>query len=547
MLIPKISFSAIPNEDCLGCHDKYTGFNHGKSHCWQCHSDVTSLPHEERLKKPQCSICHKSSEESYKKSIHFAKKLRCKDCHNTHFINKDRKTCSDCHINVSHKSLPAKERHLKTLNCLACHSKVETGSINIHIDTKNRDILKIKAIDRDENKFLDYIEWDQLLNILKKELKEEAEIKKHYEIKTGDPHEVMKKPVACKTCHGEKSIFKHATITIKGKTTLEIKGDYRIFVHELPSIEDYRHTIHGKKGVTCSDCHKSDKPVTDLTCLTCHKRIYEVYKGTAHAKEGATKCTDCHNPHRIRTYKELTSSERVMICSRCHKDYIDKHKWLPHTVLHFRYLECSSCHSPESKKGMLLSFATKEENGVKILPYHDFEKIFGKDIALLDLIDTNRDKTISLDEFTSFVNALKKKYPKEIVINTSIVVTDVHHNYSEKDLKSKVCNECHLLDAPFYKYILLSLPQKDGISFLPIKGTVLSAFPTSLFIDLCILGEIKIKHEDVKAFLKADLKDKPKVLKELGFKLIDFIGLTVLFFILICVFVHMLIRILVKR
>lgn len=543
----QICIAAIPNDDCLGCHDKYTGFNHKKAQCWQCHNDITSIPHEERLKSPRCINCHKETEEIYKKSIHSAKKLNCKDCHNTHFLNKDRKTCLNCHANVSHRGLPAREKHLKALNCLACHSKVRAGNINISIDTKNRNILKIKAIDRDENRFIDYIEWGQLLNVLNKELKEEAEIKKEYNVITDDAHGVMKRPVPCMTCHGDKGIFRDARITIKGKKTSEIKGDYRIFIHELPSIEDYKHTIHGKKGVVCSDCHKSDKQVTDRTCLICHKNIYEVYKGTTHAKEGATKCTDCHNPHKIRTYKELTNSERVMICARCHKDYIDTHKWLPHTILHFKYLECSSCHSPESKKGMLLSFAVKEESGIKALSYLDFENVFGKNVVLLDLIDTNRDKAISLEEFTAFVNAFKKKYSKEIAINTSIVVTDVHHNYSEKNLKSKVCNECHLLDAPFYKYILLSIPQKDRISFFHIKGTVLSAFPTSLFIDLCILGETKIKHEDVKVFLKADFKDKSKVLKEMGFKLIDFIGLTILLFIFACVFVHILIRVIAKR
>jgi len=542
-----LCYSAIPDDDCLGCHEKFTGFNHGKANCNRCHNDITSLPHDERLKKPVCSTCHKTVEEDCKKGIHNFKKIKCMDCHNTHFLNKDKKTCIQCHNDVTHRKLPAKEKHLKAIDCLGCHGIAETGHINIQIDTGKKDIVKFKEIDRDGNNLIDYIEWDNLLSLINKELKEKAELKKYYEIKTKNPHTVNKRPASCNACHGEDGLFKHARLAVKGKKTMEIKVDPKIFIHELPSIEDYKKTIHGKKGVTCSDCHLSDRPVGDKVCIRCHEDIYNVYKKTVHAKEGATKCTDCHNPHKIKTYKELSTTDRVMVCARCHKDYIEKHKWLPHTVLHFKYLECSSCHSPESKKGMLFNFAEKDEKGTKALFYMDFEKIFGSKTDIAYLIDANSDNIISIDELISFVNNLRRKHDKEVVITSSIVVTEVHHDYSEKNLKSKVCSACHLIDAPFYKYMYIAIPQKDGKLFIPVKGTVLSAIPTSIFIDLCIIGETKINHEDIKAFLSADLKEKPRVLRELGFKLIDFMGITIIFFILAGIFVHILLRITVKK
>ena len=59
--------------------------------------------------------------------------------------------------------------------------------------------------------------------------------------------------------------------------------------------------------------------VTDQVCVNCHQTTYNVYKGTAHAASGVTACTDCHNPHNIKTYKELNARERLNVCSRCHK------------------------------------------------------------------------------------------------------------------------------------------------------------------------------------------------------------------------------------
>jgi len=541
------SYASVPNEDCLGCHEKFSGFNHGKVNCNECHYDITSVPHDEKLKKPLCNTCHWPTEEYYKKSIHSFKKLNCKDCHNTHFLNKDKKNCTHCHPDVAHNTLPAKEKHLNAVDCLACHGKARTGHINIQIDTGKKDVITHKDIDRDNNNLVDFIEWDIFLNTINKELKGKAEIIKNYDIKTDNPHVVNKKPVSCNLCHGENGIFRYARLIVKGKKTFEIGIDPKIFVHELPSIEDYKKTIHGKKGIICSNCHISDKLVSDRICLKCHEDIYDVYKKTAHAKEGATKCTDCHNPHKIKTYKELNASERVMVCARCHKDYIDKHKWLPNTVLHFKYLECSSCHSPESKKGMLFSLAVKGEKDTMVLKYADFEKIFGSKIDMRNIIDSNGDNVISIDELIFFVNSLRKKLDRDIVVKSSIAVTEIHHDYSGKNLKSKVCSECHMRDAPFYNYMYITLPQKDGLLYIPVRGTILSAIPTSIFIDLCIIGETKIKHDDIKAFFNADLKKKPKILKELGFKLIDFMGITIIFFIFAGISVHILLRILVKK
>ena len=545
-LFPLVSYASISNEDCLGCHDKYKESRHGQTTCVQCHDDIGSLPHDEKLKRPSCSACHSRIATVHKQSIHKERNLFCKNCHNVHLPAGEKKGCHSCHSGASHASLPSSEKHLKAIDCLVCHGKSEKGEIRIHIDTGKKNPIKREIIDPDGNRFLDHNEWNNLQALLQKVPTGKGEIKKQFLAKT-EPHSVTKKPVTCKSCHGDRGIFQHAKVTITGKQSYSLDADHRIFIPELPSIEDYRHTVHGKKGIECFDCHISQKRVDDSTCISCHNELYGIYKDTVHSVKGAVRCTDCHNPHRVKAYKEMSSPERLSVCVSCHKDYISKHQWLPNTVLHFKYLECSTCHSPDSTKSMVFNFAVKEGNKAVPLKYSDLEEIFGNNFELKRLIDSNGDGTVFFKEMAAFFIELRKRLQKEVFIGSSIVVTKVYHNYSEKDVKSRVCATCHSEKAPFYESMLLSLPGKGATVHIPVKGPVLSAFPTSVFIDICLLGEGKIRVKDFDSILKADWKDKSRVIDELGFKLIDLIGIVFSLLILFGIAVHIFLRIVVKK
>ena len=139
--------------------------------------------------------------------------------------------------------------------------------------------------------------------------------------------------------------------------------------------------------MTCADCHKSQKRISEgwsenaTVCVKCHQQVEKTYKGSIHSKNGATHCVDCHNPHRIKSYKELNADERVAVCSRCHKDYLRKHGWLPNTSLHFEYLECATCHSPRSEKSMVFYFARKTAGKKIPLSYDQLIALYGSDPA----------------------------------------------------------------------------------------------------------------------------------------------------------------------
>jgi hypothetical protein len=546
VLFPVSLHGSISTVYCLGCHDKYKEFKHGKTTCLQCHDDIISVLHDDKLKKPSCNNCHIETSKEYKRSVHSGKGLSCKDCHNVHFLKKDKRNCLECHRDASHTSLPSKEKHLKEIGCLACHSKLTKNEVQINIDIGKKDLMKEELIDPDRDRFLNRSEWDNLQVILQKKYKGRYQIKKEYGT-AADPHAVMKKPVTCNACHNGKGLFQQLRVTITGKRSSVFSSDPKIFIPELPSIEKYKLTVHGKKGIECFDCHTSQEHVSDSTCITCHDELYSMYKDTAHSKKAAAQCTDCHNPHKLQSYKESGTQERLAVCSRCHKDYIDKHKWLPNTVLHFNYLECSTCHSPESTKSMVFNFAFRKGGQVIPLAYSDFEKIFGTNSELQKIIDRNGDGTILCKELANFFIELRQRSQKEVIIKSSIIVTKVHHTYSEKNIRSKVCASCHSENAPFYESMFLSILEKGKTIHVPVKGPVLSSFPTSVFIDICLLGEGKIQAKDFNNILRADRKDRAQTVSELGFKLIDFIGIILSVIILLGIIVHIILRIVVKR
>jgi len=73
-------------------------------------------------------------------------------------------------------------------------------------------------------------------------------------------------------------------------------------------MEGFRGALHGKSGLACVDCHgvhKSErlthllkKPETAL-CMECHVQTRSEFSKPYHhkVKEGAVRCSDCHQPH----------------------------------------------------------------------------------------------------------------------------------------------------------------------------------------------------------------------------------------------------------
>ena len=132
-------------------------------------------------------------------------------------------------------------------------------------------------------------------------------------------------------------------------------------------------------------------------------------------------------------------------------------------------------------------------------------------------------------------------------MGSSLIVTKVHHDYSSLSKKEKVCGTCHSEDAPFYESMYLVIPEAEGQVYLPVKGTTLSALPAYLFVDLSLLGEEKIKNDDIRKLLTLTGKERMAFIKELGWKWIDFFGITFVGIALIGIILHAIGRIIWRR
>jgi protein-arginine kinase activator protein McsA len=536
--------AAVKDEECLDCHDKLKGFSHKGAGCIDCHSSITELPHGDKLPKPDCAGCHEKAAALYKGDVHRTDGLGCVQCHDVHFLEKGRKTCASCHGAPKHSGLPARERHLGSLSCVACHGRPDGTELRVRVFIKGKKTPDAGAVDRDGNHLIDRDEWHQFEGLLEDTFRGHYSIEKRYVVR-GGLHTIAAKPAACDTCHGGKGYFSDALLQVTGSTSYEIPVDPRVFIPELPKYKDFEKTVHGLNGVTCVDCHGSERKagrgwtIDSTVCVKCHEEVSEVYGRSKHSLRGAAQCVDCHNPHSIRSYRDRPSEARVAVCARCHRNYIERHGWLPNTRLHFSYLECATCHSPRSQKSMVYYFAEKTESGKTPLSYGRLVAALGTDPDSFVKGDGHRDADARIGRLFTIL----RKKDTHAIIDASIIVTKVYHDYSETPAKEKGCLPCHSGEAAFYDSMFFVLPEKESTDYVPVKGTLFSSYPIGTFVDIFLLGEDKLTKADFRTFLGL----KGPRLTQLGFKLIDFFGMLLMVLALAAIGAHVTLRIVKRR
>ncbi len=322
----------------------------------------------------------------------------------------------------------------------------------------------------------------------------------------------------------------------------------------------------------CQNCHRphsAPHPPRLLSstqegdvCLVCHKGTVasknmeqEFLKNSVHPVSSTdwtheprenpntmprhATCPDCHNPHRIRSYRDLPAEARVAVCARCHRNYIERHAWLPNTRLHFGYLECATCHSPGSQKSMVYYFAEKTESGKASLSYGRLKAALGADPGAFVKGDDRRDADARIGRLFTVL----RKQDTNAIIDASIIVTKVHHDYSETPDKEKGCLPCHSREAAFYDSMFFALPEKGSTDYVSVKGTLFSSYPIGTFVDIFLLGEDKLTKVDFRTFLGL----KGPRLTQLGFKLIDFLGMLLMVLALAAMAAHVVLRIVKRR
>jgi predicted CXXCH cytochrome family protein len=546
LLLASPAMGALKGGDCLECHEDYKAFVHGSVSCTDCHADITELPHQEKLKKPACGDCHEQAQTAFSKSIHGKKGMECKQCHAVHYVNKEKKYCASCHADVPHKSLPVKGTHLARVQCVVCHASVTASEIEVDVTISGNKRVSKLVVDRDGNGTVDAKEWSFIQAFLEQGYKGKHKINKRF-IAKADVHGVTGQPAPCADCHIDRKRFGKARLKAIGSTAYDTPVDPKLFLEEIPPIARYRETVHGKRGVLCADCHVATEKINDHICINCHKELFNLYKYSPHGEKNATRCTDCHNPHRIKPYKDLNAQERVAICARCHTDYISKHAWLPNTALHFHYLECTTCHSPESQKSMTFTFSRRTPQGESSLTYEEMRRLLPSGSEVGRALDRNGDRLASSEELANFFLWLRGNLGKQLYLDGSILVTKVYHNFTVTRHHEKECTACHSTDAPFYASMFLVLPEQEGQLYIPVKDTALSALPISLATDLTLLGEEKIRHEDIRRLFRTGGEERSAFMRTLGLKWIDFAGITLAILVLCFVLLHAFLRVITRR
>ncbi|HWT64595.1 MAG TPA: cytochrome c3 family protein [Terracidiphilus sp.] len=263
--------------------------------CKNCHADIKSYPHPDKVLKVDCSKCHADEEAILKDSVHKdGAEHPCTSCHgsaHTIFPKSDPrsavyalnvpKTCGNCHGNKGmaekhglksvlpsymdsiHGFALGKEGLLVAANCNSCH-----GS--------------------------------------------------HHILSRTDPNSPTNRvnvPATCGKCHAG------------------ITANYMGGVHGKAV------AAGNKKAPVCSDCHTAhaiEEPTaagfrmqSTPICGSCHTEKFSTYRDTFHSQLGAlggyvetARCWDCHGAHDVLATKDPNSpvnpAHLVQTCSKCH-------------------------------------------------------------------------------------------------------------------------------------------------------------------------------------------------------------------------------------
>jgi predicted CXXCH cytochrome family protein len=396
-----------------------------------------------------------------------------------------------------------------------------------------------KAIDRGGNGIVEVHEINRFIAKLREQgiqspgIEEKVLVLRPYHNFTDE----IKQIKDCTMCHVSTAPFYSQVmlrVPARGGDIITVKMDKAIIgkIPPIPSKDNYFNTVHGKNGVECIDCHADltvlragegfeVKGLKTPVCEHCHEDVMAEYKDSLHAKVSEEICFGCHDPHSSVSFEELNVEQRQAICTKCH-DPERSHDWLPQKDLHFKSLECTMCHAPQAEKGIVF-FLQRVNKGEKAeqLQYREVANLLKMEQPdLPKLLDNDSNGFLSDREVLSFLNVLKEKAPEETIeLGVRVLVLQPSHNYTDKGIKAKDCSLCHSSSAGFYSKLIMEIPESGGsIRTLPMDKSILAgihAIPVTS--DFYLLGESRIS--------KRDITDLLFVVRKIGYKWLDVIGI----------------------
>jgi hypothetical protein len=292
----------------------------------------------------------------------------------------------------------------------------------------------------------------------------------------------------CESCHSDIDSKKHP----KDTPAIKSKRDYSLGKRETcrmchdKKFTEYEGSAHAaliKEGSTkapmCTDCHnphtvrtsKAAEPISATPCAKCHVDIFNAYAQDVHGRartanvKGAPICADCHRAHDV---KAASLGENMKnACLSCHKNAVAAHReWLPNTERHFTAISCPACHAPTAQRRVNLRLydgVAKRQISEKIgVPQFEMRA---------NAADT---QNVGLDE-RALWSLLKTFSQNGTEGNTALsgrleVRSGVEaHQISEKAKAIKECDACHKYGAEPFQSVTLTIAGPDG---RPLRHTV---------------------------------------------------------------------------
>jgi predicted CXXCH cytochrome family protein len=305
----------------------------------------------------------------------------------------------------------------------------------------------------------------------------------------------MHKETSCEDCHDDLDAKTHGKEpnSIKSKRAFKLSMQNACIACHKKNVTQYKDSVHAMmvkdgntKAPTCTDCHnphtvRSSKLVSaiaDTPCARCHGDIFKAYSKDVHGLERVAKgkaaplCADCHQAHAV---KAASFGEGVKdACLGCHKDAVVKHQaWLPNTGRHFEAISCPACHSPDASRR------------VNLRMYDGTGKVQRSEksgVPQFELITNAADaKEAGLTERALW--SLLKEFNAGSISDTTIlrgrleVSSGVQaHQISEKSRAIKDCAFCHHAGAAPFQSVSVTIAGPDGRSLRhPVDKEVLSS------------------------------------------------------------------------
>jgi predicted CXXCH cytochrome family protein len=548
-------------------YERFRSTVHRELQCVDCHTDIESLPHPQRLGIVNCAQCHDEIVGQYEKSKHAKVSHRlCFECHNPHATTSFKKLsqqerigiCLQCHKKDGHRWLPQQKLHFQYLECTVCHSPEAVKGLIFDLTAAGKDGKRVglsyqqlesftrgyggdvaKAIDSNGNGIVEAHEIDSFIAKLKEQgvqsprLEEKVLVLQPYHNFTDQ----IKQIKDCTMCHVSGAPF-YSEVMLRlperGGGWRIVKMDKAVIgkIPPIPSKGTYFATVHGKNGVECIDCHAdltilrggegfTVKELRTPVCAQCHPTETKEYNNSLHASVSEKICFSCHDPHSSVPFMQLNVEQRQAICTKCH-DPARGHDWLPQKELHFKDLECTMCHAPQAEKGIIFYLQKVDKEGrAERLEYGGVTKLLGVEKPDLGkLLDSDSNGFLDDREVLSFLTLLKKKNPGEnIELGVRALVLKPSHNLTDLGTKVKDCSLCHSSRAEFYSKLIMEIPEQGGsIRTLPMdKSILVGIHPIPVTSDFYLLGESKIA--------KRDIADILFVVRKIGYKWLDVIGI----------------------